>query len=100
MNTTANAPAVATMSEPEDRPKVARHFRLQWEEAQTSWVLLYPEGMVKLSQSAGEIMRRCDGAHAVGAIVTELEVAFNAPNLSEDIHAFLDMARKQRWIEG
>jgi len=100
MNTTANAPPVATMSKPEDRPKVARHFRLQWEEAQTSWVLLYPEGMVKLSQSAGEIMRRCDGARTIGAIVSELEVAFNAPGLSEEVHAFLDMARKQRWIEG
>ena len=100
MKPTANTPAVAPMSEPADRPKVARHFRLQWEEAQTSWVLLYPEGMVKLSQSAGEIMRRCDGAHTVGAIVSELEVAFNAQGLSGEVHAFLDLARKQRWIEG
>lgn len=38
------------------RPRVAGHFRLQWEEVQKAWVLLYPEGMVKLNGSAGEII--------------------------------------------
>jgi pyrroloquinoline quinone biosynthesis protein D len=32
-------------------------FRLQWEPAQNAHVLLYPEGMVKLNQSAGEILK-------------------------------------------
>ena len=31
------------------KPSVASMFRLQWEEVQQSWVLLYPEGMVKLN---------------------------------------------------
>ena len=81
-------------------PSVARHFRLQWEEAQDAWVLLYPEGMVKLNQSAGEIMRRCDGVRSVRDIVLDLESAFNANDLTNDVLAFLDTACKQRWIEG
>ncbi len=81
-------------------PAVLRHFRLQWEEAQGAWVLLYPEGMVKLNQSAGEIMRRCDGAHSVSNIVAQLECAFRANELTNDVLAFLDMARKKHWIEG
>ena len=40
---------------------IAKLFRLQWEPAQDAHVLLYPEGMVKLNQSAGEILLRCDG---------------------------------------
>lgn len=80
-------------------PRVARHFRLQWEEVQDCWVLLYPEGMVKLNQSAAEIMRRCDGVRGVADIVADLERAFDASGLSNDVLAFLDMARKQRWIE-
>jgi hypothetical protein len=32
------------------KPSVASMFRLQWEEVQQSWVLLYPEGMVKLAK--------------------------------------------------
>ena len=92
--------AAETEIKTETPPKVTRHFRLQWEPAQDAWVLLYPEGMVKLSQSAGEILRRCDGVRHVSAIVSELEGAFNAPDLAQEVRAFLEMARKQRWIEG
>ena len=92
--------STTTEAEVQTRPGVARHFRLQWEEAQGAWVLLYPEGMVKLNQSAGEILRRCDGARSVGDIVADLERAFDATGLGNEVQAFLDMARKQRWIEG
>ena len=38
------------------KPVLGRGFRLQWEQVQNTHVLLYPEGMVKLNGSAGEIM--------------------------------------------
>ena len=80
-------------------PRIGRGFRLQWEEAQGCHVLLYPEGMVRLNRSAGEILARCDGAATVGGIVTALETAFNAQNLSGDVARFLAMAREQRWVD-
>ncbi|MCC4117691.1 pyrroloquinoline quinone biosynthesis peptide chaperone PqqD [Aromatoleum toluclasticum] len=80
-------------------PRVSRRFRLQWEEAQSVWVLLYPEGMVKLNQSAGEILRRCDGSRTVPAIVADLELAFGASGLAGDVAKFLELARGQQWIE-
>ena len=52
---------------PASRPRIASGFRLQWEEAQGCHVLLYPEGMVKLNRSAGEILARCDGQRSVAA---------------------------------
>ena len=54
-------------------PALASMFRLQWEEVQQSWVLLYPEGMVKLNGSAGEIIKRLDGKKTVTALIAELE---------------------------
>ena len=57
-------------------PRIGRGFRLQWEPVQSAHVLLYPEGMVKLNASAGEILLRCDGATPVEAIVADLENAF------------------------
>ncbi len=81
------------------KPRVARHFRLQWEEAQNTWVLLYPEGMVKLNQSAGEITRRCDGERTVADIVADLEATFGAQNLTADVVAFLDLASERGWLE-
>jgi len=82
------------------RPRVGSSFRLQWEQVQQSWVLLFPEGMVKLNGSAGEIMKRCDGARSVGQIVTDLEGSFGVQGLQGDVLAFLEIARGKRWIEG
>ena len=80
------------------RPRVGPGFRLQWEGAQDAWVLLYPEGMVKLNGSAGEIMKRCDGQRSIEAIVADLEQAFNAQGLQADVLAFVRMAAEKKWL--
>lgn len=80
-------------------PRIGRGFRLQWEPVQSAHVLLYPEGMVKLNASAGEILKRCDGTTPVEAIVTDLETAFQTTGLDRDVRGFLDLAAEQRWIE-
>jgi pyrroloquinoline quinone biosynthesis protein D len=79
-------------------PRVGPGFRLQYEPAQACHVLLYPEGMVKLNQPAGEIMKRCDGEKSVAAVVAELEAAFSAEGLEGDVIAFVKMAAEQRWL--
>lgn len=81
------------------RPRINRLFRFQWEPAQQAHVLLYPEGMVKLNQSAGEILKRCDGSTSVAEIVADLEAAFNTSGLSAEVDAFLQMAEAQNWID-
>jgi len=81
------------------RPRVGSGFRLQWEPAQQSHVLLYPEGMVKLNQSGGEILSRCDGERSIDDIVRELEAAFAATGLEGDVLAFVELAGRQRWLE-
>ena len=86
------------MSASPDKPKLARLFRLQWEQAQNAWVLLYPEGMVKLSQSAAEILKRCDGERDVNAIVGELESAFSMTGLLPDVQEFLQIAIERGWV--
>jgi pyrroloquinoline quinone biosynthesis protein D len=79
-------------------PEIAPTFRFQWEEAQDCYVILYPEGMVKLSGSAGEIMKRCDGVRSAEEIITELEGAFPGADLKDDVLNFLDNARNNGWI--
>jgi pyrroloquinoline quinone biosynthesis protein D len=80
-------------------PRIGHGFRLQWEQVQDCWVLLYPEGMVKLNQSGGEILKRCDGTRSVAQIVAELEQAFNAQGLEREVVSFMDIAGRQRWLE-
>jgi pyrroloquinoline quinone biosynthesis protein D len=86
------------MSELTAKPKLARLFRMQWEEAQGAYVLLYPEGMVKLNQSAGEILKRCDGDRDVQAIIDDIEQTFNATGLEKDVTGFLEIATERGWI--
>ena len=80
------------------RPRIGAGFRMQWEPAQNCHVLLYPEGMVKLNGSAGEIMVRCDGERSIDAIVAELEAAFNASGLEPEVLSFVEIAGQQKWL--
>jgi len=80
------------------KPKLARLFRMQHEEAQQGYVLLYPEGMVKLNQSASEILKRCDGERDVQAMIADIEQTFNATGLEKDVTGFLEIAIERGWI--
>jgi len=78
---------------------IAKPYRLQFEDAQDSWVLLYPEGMVKLNGPAGEILKRCDGIKNITTVTDELENAFDQKGLQKDVLAFLEIALEKRWID-
>jgi len=79
-------------------PEIAPTFRVQWEEVQDCYVVLYPEGMVKLSGSAGEIMKRIDGKNTIETIIKELEESFSENNLEDDVIQFLEVAYGNGWI--
>ena len=80
-------------------PVVAHGFRLQFEPAQEAHVLLYPEGMVKLNNSAAAIMTRCDGVRTVADIVADIERTYEVTGLAGDVAAFVVMARDNGWLE-
>jgi pyrroloquinoline quinone biosynthesis protein D len=78
---------------------IALHHRFQWEEAQQSYVILFPEGMVKLHGGAGEILKRLDGKVTVGDIVTELKSTFpDAEDIESDILGMFDLAVGKAWL--
>lgn len=78
---------------------IALHHRFQWEEAQQSYVILFPEGMVKLHGGAGEILKRVDGKATVGDIVADLKATFpDAENIEADIMGMFDLAVGKAWL--
>lgn len=78
---------------------IALHHRFQWEEAQQSYVILFPEGMVKLHGGAGEILKRVDGKLTVGDIVTDLKNTFpDAEDIESDILGMFDLAVGKAWL--
>ncbi|WP_019882419.1 MULTISPECIES: pyrroloquinoline quinone biosynthesis peptide chaperone PqqD [unclassified Methylophilus] len=78
---------------------IALHHRFQWEEAQQSYVILFPEGMVKLHGGAGEILKRVDGKTTVGEIVVDLKTTFpDAEDIENDILGMFDLAVGKAWL--
>ena len=84
----------------EDVYKIAPHHRFQWEKAQDCYVILFPEGMVKLNGGAGEVLNLVDGNHSVEKITEELVKKFpDANGIDKDIIGMIEMALEKAWIE-
>lgn len=78
---------------------LALHHRFQWEEAQQNYVILFPEGMVKLHGGAGEILKRLDGKISVGDVVADLKGTFpEAENIENDIIGMFELALSKGWL--
>ena len=81
------------------KPTWRQGYRYQYEPAQKGHVLLYPEGMIKLNDSAALIGGLIDGERDVAAIIAELDKQFpGVPKLGDDIEQFMEVARAEHWI--
>lgn len=85
-----------------DRTQVPRWrpgYRFQFEPAQSAHVLLYPEGMIKLNDSAAAIGGLIDGQRDVAAIIAVLDERFpGVPELGADVEQFMEVARAEHWL--
>lgn len=88
------------MSNLNKKPKINTLFRLQFEKGQNAFVLLYPEGMIKLNDTAATILQYCDGSNSLNDIIASLKQRFaQAPGIEDDVIAFIDEAREKQWIK-
>jgi len=84
----------------EDSPKLNSKFLFRWEKSQDSYILLYPEGVIKLNASGAEILKRCTGEMTVAEIITQLsELFIGAPDVEGSVYKFLEISHAKGWIE-
>lgn len=75
------------------------NYRLQYEEAQGCYVLLYPEGLVKLSDTAVEILKRCAEPISCDQLIKQLQKDYPAAEtLEDDVRDFWTHAISEEWI--
>ncbi|CAD5260630.1 PqqA binding protein [Alteromonas sp. 38] len=88
------------MTNKSNTPSMNPLFRLQYEKVQDGYVLLFPEGMIKLNPSASEILTLVDGVRSTEDIAVALRKAFpDAPeDLEEDVTVFLQHAEEKKWV--
>ncbi|MHC4974903.1 MAG: pyrroloquinoline quinone biosynthesis peptide chaperone PqqD [Planctomycetota bacterium] len=78
-------------------PRLAPGARLRFDERRAAWVVLAPERLFVPDAIALEVIKRCDGAAAVAAIVDDLATTFEADRavIEADVIALLqDLADK------
>lgn len=73
-------------------------YLFRWEEPQQAFVLLYPEGVVKLNGSAGAVLGAVDGERSVADIAALLSARYGDADLSSDVLEFMETAYAQGWI--
>lgn len=84
---------------PQDRPVINPLYLFRWEDSQQAYVLLYPEGVVKLNDSAGAILRRCDG-RTLAELTADLRQEFDADahQVERGVQKFLEESHAKGWI--
>ena len=82
------------------QPRLARGVRLQTDSATGKGVLLFPEGIVELNETAHEILSRCDG-RTLSEIVRELAEDYDADAaaLAADIRETMADLQQRKLIE-
>ncbi len=88
-----------TTIKPTDRPHINPLYMFRWEEPEQSYLLLYPEGIIKLNNSAGNILELCTGDKTVDRIIAELEQRFEAEGLGDDVYKFMEASLDNGWIQ-
>jgi pyrroloquinoline quinone biosynthesis protein D len=82
------------------RPRLAKGVRLQSDSASGKSVLLFPEGIVELNETAHEILSRCDGqtlSEIVQALAEEYDA--NRATLAADVRETLADLHQRKLIE-
>ncbi len=92
--------SVETHFQPNDTPAINSMFLLRWEKTQDAYVLLYPEGVIKLNASAAEILKRCTGKLTVAELISELKALFadEGAEVESGIYRFLETSYAKGWI--
>jgi pyrroloquinoline quinone biosynthesis protein D len=83
---------------PDDAVELAPSYHFRWEEPQNAHVLLYPEGIVKLNETAAAILEACTGNSTIARGTFELQERYGNPEIGSSILEFLELAHAKGWI--
>lgn len=83
---------------PDDQIEINPMYLFRWEDTQDGYVLLYPEGVVKLNQSAGEILKHVSGDTSVRAVIDELSNLYVGDQVADGVLKFLEVSHAKGWI--
>ncbi|MFF2639558.1 pyrroloquinoline quinone biosynthesis peptide chaperone PqqD [Streptomyces niveus] len=80
------------------KPVLSRSVVLRHDRVRDTDLLVLPERVVVLRGSAGSVLRLCDGANDVGAIVDTLAAQHPGAPVADEVPVFLGRLRAEGWL--
>jgi pyrroloquinoline quinone biosynthesis protein D len=82
----------------ETRPRLSARARLHYDPVRDKQILLLPEGLLVLNETAAAIVARCDGRRTVADIAAELATQYARP-VDQDVLSLLNRLMGKRLVE-
>jgi pyrroloquinoline quinone biosynthesis protein D len=73
---------------------LARHASLRWHEARGEWLMMLPESVVVLNETAAAVLNLCDGRRSVDGIVTALGEEYDGVEVADVEDLLRDLANQ------
>jgi coenzyme PQQ biosynthesis protein PqqD len=88
------------MIKEEQRPILAPGVRMQNDRLRGKPVLLYPEGILELNETASELVERCNGRNSIADTIAALTSEYDcgADDLRADILSCLEEFHRRKLI--
>ena len=80
-----------------DTPILVPKARTKWDDVRHQHLLLFPEGLLVLNQTAQEVITMCDGKHKVGTIVQSLSDKYKT-HVEADVLEMLSILIEKRLV--
>lgn len=81
------------------KPVLSRSVVLRHDRVRDTDLLVLPERVVVLKGSAGSVLRLCDGANDVRAIVAMLAAQHPGAPVADEVPVFLGRLRAEGWLK-
>ncbi len=93
--------AIRTIVEDGSLPRLPRHVKLRFDPRRNRWIVLAPERVLLPDEIAVEILKRCDGATSVDAIVEALAKVYqaSAEEIGADVAEMLQDLADQGFVD-
>ena len=90
------------MASPADtsKPRLAAKARLKWDAVRQKHLLLYPEGVLVLNQTAHDVLALCDGGRNVAEITGALAAQYStdAKAIEGDVKEILQRLAEKSFV--
>jgi len=80
------------------RPQLSTRARLQYDSVREKEVLLFPEGLLVLNETAAAVLALCDGQRSVADIAAELGARYGR-RVDQDVLTLLNRLAARRLVE-